>query len=168
MDPGSHGFRDIVMQMKSWFYIIRKKHRCPACGTLTDRVHDYRMQTVKDIPLGRITLLHLSKRSYRCDRGKRFFEENIFLPRYYRSTSRLVVGIINAFRETASAAKIGAQFIEGCNNKTKVLKRVCFGMRTFSNFRKKILFCHTQKSCRSDPLRHDPIVPILSLPQLLT
>ena len=31
-------------------------------------------------------------------------------------------------------------FIEGCNNKTKVLKRVCFGMRNFSNFRKRILF----------------------------
>ena len=34
-------------------------------------------------------------------------------------------------------------FIEGCNNKTKVLKRICFGMRNFSNFRKRILFCHT-------------------------
>ena len=34
-------------------------------------------------------------------------------------------------------------FIEGCNNKTKVLKRVCFGMRSFPNFRKRILFCNT-------------------------
>ena len=34
-------------------------------------------------------------------------------------------------------------FIEGCNNKTKVLKRVCFGVQNFSNFRKRILFCHT-------------------------
>ena len=33
-------------------------------------------------------------------------------------------------------------FIEGCNNKTKVLKRVCFGMRNFGNFRKRILFCN--------------------------
>ena len=32
-------------------------------------------------------------------------------------------------------------FIEGCNNKTKVLKRVCFGMRNFRNFRNRILFC---------------------------
>ena len=24
-------------------------------------------------------------------------------------------------------------FIEGCNNKTKVLKRICFGMRSFYN-----------------------------------
>ena len=50
----------------------RTKHRCPACGALTDRVHDYRMQIIKDIPLGRTTLLHLRKRRYRCDRGKRF------------------------------------------------------------------------------------------------
>ena len=29
------------------------------------------------------------------------------------------------------------------NNKTKVLKRVCFGMRNFRNFRNRILFAHT-------------------------
>ena len=34
-------------------------------------------------------------------------------------------------------------YIEGCNNKTKVLKRVTYGMRNFSNFRKRILFCNT-------------------------
>lgn len=32
-------------------------------------------------------------------------------------------------------------FIEGCNNKTKVLKRLCFGMSNFRNFRNRILFC---------------------------
>lgn len=32
-------------------------------------------------------------------------------------------------------------FIEGCNNKTKAFKRVCFGMRNFRNFRNRILFC---------------------------
>ena len=34
-------------------------------------------------------------------------------------------------------------FIEGCNNKTKVLKRTCYGMRNFNNFRKRILFCNS-------------------------
>ena len=34
-------------------------------------------------------------------------------------------------------------FVEGCNNKTKALKRVCFGMRNFRNFRNRILFCRT-------------------------
>ncbi len=34
-------------------------------------------------------------------------------------------------------------FTEGCNNKTKVLKRVCFGLRNFEHFRNRILFCST-------------------------
>ena len=34
-------------------------------------------------------------------------------------------------------------YVEGCNNKTKALKRVCFGMRNFSNFRNRILHCNT-------------------------
>ena len=72
----------------------RTKHACPACGALTDHVHDYRMQRVKDIPLGRKTLLYLRKRRYRCLCGKRFFEKNSFLPKYHRVTSRLVAAII--------------------------------------------------------------------------
>ena len=32
-------------------------------------------------------------------------------------------------------------FTEGCNNKTKVLKRVCFGVRNFKTFRNRILHC---------------------------
>ena len=64
----------------------------------------------KDIPLGRTTRLYLRKRRYRCDCGKRFFEKNTFLPRYYRSTGRLVAEIITAFRETVSASRIGKPF----------------------------------------------------------
>ena len=30
-------------------------------------------------------------------------------------------------------------FTEGCNNKTKVLKRACFGVRNFARFRNRIL-----------------------------
>ena len=33
-------------------------------------------------------------------------------------------------------------YIEGCNNKTKVLKRVTYGMRNFRNLRKRIIFCN--------------------------
>lgn len=32
-------------------------------------------------------------------------------------------------------------FTEGCNNKTKVLKRTCYGMRNFRRFRNRILHC---------------------------
>ena len=101
---------NISEEVHIYLELPRTKHRCPACGGLTDRVHDYRMQIIKDIPLGRTTLLHMRKRRYRCDCGKRFYEKNAFLPRYYRSTSRLIAEIITAFRETVSASKIGAQF----------------------------------------------------------
>ena len=56
---------------------------CPQCGSETDSVHNYREQLVKDLPLGRNTLLHLRKRRYRCEKcHKRFYEQNNFLPRY--------------------------------------------------------------------------------------
>ena len=32
-------------------------------------------------------------------------------------------------------------FTEGCNSKTKVLKRICFGFRNFERFRSRILHC---------------------------
>jgi transposase len=88
----------------------RRKHVCPCCGVVTDCVHDYRMQIIKDVPMARNTFLHLRKRRYRCSCGKRFFERNTFLPRYYRVTSRLVAEIIFAFKKVASAKEIGCRF----------------------------------------------------------
>ena len=101
---------NVSEEIHVYLELPRVKLRCPACGAFTDRVHDYRMQTIKDVPLGRTTLLHLRKRRYRCDCGKRFLEKNTFLPKYYRSTSRLIAQIISAFRKTVSASKIGTQF----------------------------------------------------------
>ena len=41
-------------------------------------------------------------------------------------------------------------FTEGCNNKTKVIKRVSFGIRKFSRLRNRILHCasHTPNKMR--------------------
>jgi len=106
----------------------RRKHVCPCCGAETDRVHDYRMQIVKDVPLARDTFLHLRKRRYRCDCGKRFFEKNTFLPRYYRVTSRLVADIIFAFKKTISTKEIGCRYnVSGVT-----------AMRYFNLFNKKL------------------------------
>lgn len=106
----------------------RKKHVCPCCGAETDRVQDYRWQKIKDIPLARDTFLHLRKRRYRCSCGKRFFEKNTFLPRYYRVTSRLVSEIIHAFKKVVSAKEIGCRFnVSGVT-----------AMRYFNLFNKKL------------------------------
>ena len=67
--------------------------------------------------------------------------ESAGLPEFYECT-RAVHNwdklILNAFDYPYTNG-----FTEGCNNKTKVLKRVCFGVRNFSRFRNRILHCST-------------------------
>ena len=89
----------------------RRTHICRCCGSSTDRIHDYRMQKIKDLSIsGKNTYLHLRKRRYVCEScGKRFYEDNSFLPRYYRMTSRTVAAIINRFRSAVSATDIGRE-----------------------------------------------------------
>ena len=119
---------NISDQLHIHIELPRKKHVCPCCGAETDRVHDYRWQKIKDVPLARDTFLHLRKRRYRCSCGKRFFEKNSFLPRYYRVTSRLVSEIIFAFKKVVSAKEIGCRFnVSGMT-----------AMRYFNLFNKKL------------------------------
>lgn len=89
----------------------RKEHVCPCCGAATNKIHDYRNQKIRDTQaFGKAVLLHLRKRRYVCSEcGKRFYEQNSFLPRYHRSTQRKIVEIINAFRETVSATHIAKE-----------------------------------------------------------
>ena len=52
--------------------------------------------------------LHLRKRRYVCaECGKRFYENNHFLPHYYRATNRLAAKILSEFRSLRSAKDIG-------------------------------------------------------------
>ena len=97
-------------QLHIFIELPRREHICPVCGSKTNTIHDYRTQIVKDIPLGKDTFLHLRKRRYRCCCGKRFFENNTFLPRYHRATSRMISKIIQAFRNAFSAKSIGSQY----------------------------------------------------------
>ena len=75
----------------------RKRYNCICCGTATDTIHDYRLQKIKDIPsFGKNVVIMLRKRRYRCPHcGKRFYEENTFLPGYHRMTNRLVKFVLN-------------------------------------------------------------------------
>ena len=122
------GVENISDQLHIHIELPRKKHICPACGASTDRIHDYRTQIIKDVPLARDTFLHLRKRRYRCNCGKRFFEKNPFLPRYYRVTSRLVAQIIQEFKKIVPATEIGSRF-----NVSAVT-----AMRYFNCFNKKL------------------------------
>lgn len=89
----------------------RKKHNCICCGTATDTVHDYRKQVIKDIPaFGKTVTIVLRKRRYRCPScGKRFFEENTFLPKYHRMTNRLASFVINKLSDERSFTSVAKE-----------------------------------------------------------
>ena len=129
---------------------------CPCCKQITKRVHDYRMQTIKDLPLQmKHCYLVLRKRRYVCSCGKRFFENYSFLPKYFHHTSRLTYAIAYALRSTESIFDIAKRYneilnafkyshitngpTEGFNNKIKVLKRSAYGVKNFKRFRTRIL-----------------------------
>ena len=89
----------------------RKEHTCICCGTATDTVHDYREQVIKDIPaFGKLVSIILRKRRYRCKHcGKRFFETNLFLPKYHRMTNRLCAFVIDKLRDERSFTSVARE-----------------------------------------------------------
>ena len=91
-------------------HIERKAHKCPVCGVMTDKIHDYRWQIIKDIPaFGKLFYIHIKKRRYRCSCGKRFAEKNTFLPRYHRMTNRLSAYIIDKLRSEVSFSNVARE-----------------------------------------------------------
>ena len=113
------GLKDVIVkkvetderEMHISLELPRRNHICPACGAVTDKIHDYRKQEVRDSQaFGKNVYLYLNKRRYVCvECGKRFYEENSFLPKYYHVTQRLVVGVISSFREPVSATHIAKE-----------------------------------------------------------
>ncbi|WP_085991354.1 ISL3 family transposase [Oceanobacillus senegalensis] len=65
----------------------KKPHKCPSCGEITERIHDYRVQKIQHLKLfERRTYIFYRKRRYRCECGKRFVENNNIVYRYQRHT----------------------------------------------------------------------------------
>ena len=133
---------NISEEVHVYLELPRTKHRCPACGALTDRVHDYRMQIIKDIPLGRTTLLHLRKRRYLCDCGKRFFEKNTFLPKYYSTT----VPPVDWWPKSSPRSVKRYPRQRSAHSLTFRVQRLCGTSNAFLLSQpdcQRILFCHT-------------------------
>lgn len=86
----------------------RRIHECPKCGALTDTIHDYREQTVKDLPLhGKAVIWKYRKRRYSCPYcNHRFYEKNVLLPKWHRTTNRLAAMAIEKMRRKQSLKDI--------------------------------------------------------------
>lgn len=88
----------------------RRPCACPDCGTLTDAIHDYRTQRVKDCPIqGKAVFWIYRKRRYRCPHcGKRFYEANYLLPKWHRLTNRLALQAIQQLSLKISRKELAA------------------------------------------------------------
>lgn len=112
----------------------RKTHKCPCCGNHTDKVHDYREQVIKDIPaFGKKCFIHLKKRRYRCTCGKRFAENNNFLPRYHRMTNRLSAFIIDKLRSEIPYVAVARELNISTNTVTRIFDTVGYAQKSLPN-----------------------------------
>lgn len=111
-----------------------REHTCPKCGSSTRRVHDYRMQTIKDLPFQmKHCFLVLRKRRYVCSCGKRFGETYSFLPKYFQRTRRLTMGIADALRTTESIKAISARYNISATTITRILDTISYGKPNIPN-----------------------------------
>ena len=67
----------------------RKMQQCPCCNFLTNKVHDYRIQKIQHISIGKkLSFLILNKRRYCCHHcGKKFYENYSFIQKYFRKSN---------------------------------------------------------------------------------
>lgn len=69
------------------FYVSLPKsaHKCPVCGEMTTKVHDYRVQKINHLKwFERLTVLFYKRRRYACECGKRFSKISPFVDKYQR------------------------------------------------------------------------------------
>lgn len=89
----------------------RGAHKCSVCGQMTNKIHDYRIQVIKELPaFGKKVRLVLRKRRYTCKCGKHFIEGIEFLAKYQRMTSKFVLKMLDALHETCSYASVAREF----------------------------------------------------------
>lgn len=85
------------------------------------RIHDYRMQTIKDLPFQwKNCYLVLKKRRYACPCGKRFCESYDFLPKYFHRTSRLTAFIAGSLHDTSPVSSVAQK----CNVSVSTVSRI--------------------------------------------
>ena len=102
---------------------------CPHCGCQTRRIHDYRYQIIKDLPLQlKDTYLVLRKRRYICNCGRRFTEKYPFLPSYQRRTLRLSYKIIDMLRKLVSIKAVAEEANVSVSTVTRLLDTVNYSI----------------------------------------
>lgn len=100
-----------------------KSHICPHCGSETSKIHDYKTQTIKDVPIYfKPTNLIYNKRRYKCKYcSKNFYENNPIIRKYHRKTNRLTGFIVNELRNLVSCTDVAKKANVSTNSVCRLL-----------------------------------------------
>ena len=97
--------------LKIYIKPTKRAAKCPCCGNKTNKIHDYRKQSIADLPiLGKETTLVLKKRRFICKCGKKFLESYSFLPKYYRHTQRFMLKILEELKQVVSFSDVAKRY----------------------------------------------------------
>ena len=109
-------FRNRKNRIRIHLELPVREQTCPCCHSKTSRIHDYRFQLIKDIPIYyKDTFIYYRKRRYVCPNcNKRFYETNSFLPKRARKTNRLSAFIIEQLKEKQFISDDLYTFLEFC------------------------------------------------------
>lgn len=112
------------------FKMRRSVNVCVRCHALTDKVHDYRFQQVKDLPMhGKHVILNYRKRRYKCPCcGKIFYEKVYLIPKFHRITNRTALYSITLLRERRSIKDVARCLGVSPSSVARWLKLVSFPM----------------------------------------
>ncbi|MDF2905409.1 MAG: transposase family protein [Herbinix sp.] len=133
------GLEDIILRkvvhadnyVKFYIETAPSPQICPVCGRQTSRIHDYRSQVIKDLPMQmKHTYLILRKRRYSCSCGKHFFEKYYFLPTYRRQTLRLSYKIISLLRNARSIKSVAEEADVSASTVARLLDTVSYSRQT--------------------------------------
>lgn len=106
----------------------RTSHSCPCCGGMTDKVHDYRLQTIKDVPIYKQpTYIKYKRRRYVCPNcNKRFSENNTFVAFYRQHSTRFFIWIRNELENCTSLSNIAKSLKSTITTVSRVIDSIYF------------------------------------------
>src|SRR5699024_12362033 len=92
--------------------VERKPHHCPSCNTLTNQIHDYRLQKIQHTNIfSRESIVFYRKRSYACGCcKKRFYEKNGLVDRYEWQSKEIKTSIALSWIHGKSLKDVSAKF----------------------------------------------------------
>ena len=123
-------FKDVVVKkiknlensVEVYVELPKSTQFCPRCAFETSKVHDYRTQPIKDIPIQfKPTTIFYRKRRYECSVcGKKFYEKNELVGKFSRKTTRFVSYIVQELRNLTSMSDVSKK----CNTSPNFISRL--------------------------------------------